>query len=87
MICCIRLYPFWIMVLSVLLIIWGMIVRLSKLRGYLMERGQKKSPKTKDFMMVLSYNENDTAIIYGVAKPADFVAIATKIQAKLDEAK
>ena len=48
-----------------------------------LERGE--SPKTKDFMMVLSYNENDTAIIYGVAKPADFVAIATAIQNDLDE--
>jgi hypothetical protein len=44
-------------------------------------------PKTKDFMMVLNYNSNDTALIYGVAKPADFVAIATAIQAKLAEGK
>ncbi|MEY3846861.1 MAG: hypothetical protein RJA66_1128 [Actinomycetota bacterium] len=44
-------------------------------------------PKTKDFMMVLNYNSKDAAIIYGVAKPADFVAIATAIQAKLAEGK
>jgi hypothetical protein len=44
-------------------------------------------PKTKDFMMVLNYNSNDTALIYGVAKPADFAAIATAIQAKLAEGK
>jgi hypothetical protein len=40
-------------------------------------------PKTKDFMMVLNYNETDTAIIYGVAKPQDFVVLAEAIQAKL----
>ncbi|MEN9965689.1 MAG: hypothetical protein RJA60_686 [Actinomycetota bacterium] len=45
------------------------------------ERGE--SPKTKDFMMVLNYNETDTALIYGVAKPQDFVEIATAIQDKL----
>jgi hypothetical protein len=48
-----------------------------------LERGE--TPKTKDFMMVLNYNEKDTAIIYGVAKPDDFVAIATNIQKALDE--
>jgi hypothetical protein len=42
-------------------------------------------PKTKDFMMVLNYNDKDTAIIYGVARPDDFVALATAIQAKLIE--
>lgn len=42
-------------------------------------------PKTKDFMMVLNYNETDTAIIYGVAKPQDFVVLAEAIQAKLME--
>jgi hypothetical protein len=42
-------------------------------------------PKTKDFMMVLNYNEHDTAIIYGVAKPQDFVDLATAIQVKLME--
>lgn len=42
-------------------------------------------PKTKDFMMVLNYNDKDTAIIYGVARPDDFVALATAIQAKLME--
>jgi hypothetical protein len=42
-------------------------------------------PKTKDFTMVLTYNETDTAIIYGVAKPQDFVVLAEAIQAKLME--
>ena len=42
-------------------------------------------PKTKDFMMVLNYNDHDTALIYGVAKPQDFVEIATAIQVKLME--
>jgi hypothetical protein len=42
-------------------------------------------PKTKDFMMVLKYNETDTAIIYGVAKPQDFVVLAEAIQSKLTE--
>ena len=41
--------------------------------------------KTKDFMMVLNYNPQDVAIIYGVAKPQDFVDIATAIQTKLME--
>jgi hypothetical protein len=41
--------------------------------------------KTKDFMMVLNYNKTDTAIIYGVAKPQDFVDVATAIQSKLME--
>jgi Protein of unknown function (DUF4245) len=41
--------------------------------------------KTKDFMMVLNYNPHDVAIIYGVAKPQDFVDIATAIQSKLME--
>ena len=41
--------------------------------------------KTKDFMMVLNYNKQDVAIIYGVAKPQDFVDIATAIQTKLME--
>ena len=40
-------------------------------------------PKTKDYQMVLKYNSHDVAIIYGVAKPQDFVSIATAIQAKL----
>jgi hypothetical protein len=35
----------------------------------------------------LNYNETDTALIYGVAKPADFVAIAEKIQVELAERK
>jgi hypothetical protein len=42
-------------------------------------------PKTKDFMMVLNYNDHDTALIYGVAKPQDFVDIAKAIQVKLME--
>jgi Protein of unknown function (DUF4245) len=42
-------------------------------------------PKTKDFMMVLKYNETDTAIIYGVANPQDFVVLAEAIQSKLTE--
>lgn len=42
-------------------------------------------PKTKDFLMVLNYNDHDTALIYGVAKPQDFVEIATAIQVKLME--
>lgn len=42
-------------------------------------------PKTKDFMMVLNYNKTDTAIIYGVAKPQDFVVLAQAIQSKLME--
>jgi Protein of unknown function (DUF4245) len=42
-------------------------------------------PKTKDFMMVLNYNDHDTALIYGVAKPQDFVEIAKAIQVKLME--
>jgi hypothetical protein len=42
-------------------------------------------PKTKDYMMVLNYNTKDTVIIYGVAKPQDFVDIATAIQNKLME--
>ena len=42
-------------------------------------------PKTKDFMMVLKYNETDTAIIYGVANPQDFVLLAEAIQSKLTE--
>jgi len=42
-------------------------------------------PKTKDFMMVLNYNDHDTALIYGVAKPQDFVEIAKAIQIKLME--
>lgn len=42
-------------------------------------------PKTKDFMMTLAYNEHDTVIIYGVAKPQDFVEIAKAIQVKLME--
>ena len=46
---------------------------------------REDSPKTKDFMMVLNYNETDTALIYGVAKPADFVEIASAIQDKLTE--
>ena len=50
-----------------------------------LERGE--SPKTKDFMMVLNYNESDTALIYGVAKPQDFVEIATAIQDKLPKGK
>ena len=50
-----------------------------------LERGD--SPKTKDFMMVLNYNETDTALIYGVAKPQDFVEIATAIQDKLPKGK
>jgi Protein of unknown function (DUF4245) len=41
--------------------------------------------KTKDFMMVLNYNKQDVAIMYGVAKPQDFVDIATAIQTKLME--
>jgi hypothetical protein len=44
-------------------------------------------PKTKDFMMVLNYNKTDTAIIYGVAKPQDFVGLAEAIQTKLLEGK
>jgi hypothetical protein len=44
-------------------------------------------PKTKDFMMVLNYNKTDTAIIYGVAKPQDFVVLAEAIQTKLLEGK
>jgi hypothetical protein len=35
--------------------------------------------------MVLKYNKTDVAIIYGVAKPSDFVTIATSIQNKLTE--
>ena len=50
-----------------------------------LERGD--SPKTKDFMMVLNYNDKDTVLIYGVAKPTDFVAIAEKIQDELAEVK
>jgi hypothetical protein len=50
-----------------------------------LERGD--APKTKDFMMVLNYNEKDTVLIYGVAKPTDFVAIAEKIQNELAEVK
>jgi Protein of unknown function (DUF4245) len=42
-------------------------------------------PKTKDYQMVLKYNKTDVAIIYGVAKPSDFVTIATSIQNKLAE--
>jgi len=42
-------------------------------------------PKTKDYMMVLKYNTSDVAIIYGVAKPQDFVEIAKAIQTKLME--
>ena len=42
-------------------------------------------PKTKDFMMVLNYNQQDTVIIYGVAKPQDFVEIGKAIQTKLME--
>jgi len=42
-------------------------------------------PKTKDFSMVLNYNGHDIAIIYGIAKPQDFVDIATAIQTKLME--
>jgi hypothetical protein len=38
-------------------------------------------------MMVLNYNETDAALIYGVAKPADFVEIATAIQAQLPKGK
>ena len=41
--------------------------------------------KTKDFMMVLNYNKQDVAIMYGVAHPQDFVDIGTAIQAKLME--
>ena len=41
--------------------------------------------KTKDFMMVLNYNKQDVAIMYGVAKPQDFVDIGTAIQTKLME--
>jgi hypothetical protein len=36
-------------------------------------------------MMVLNYNDHDTALIYGVAKPQDFVEIAKAIQVKLME--
>jgi hypothetical protein len=50
-----------------------------------LERGD--TPKTKDFMMVLNYNATDTAILYGVANPEDFVSIATAIQSELDERK
>jgi Protein of unknown function (DUF4245) len=50
-----------------------------------LERGE--TPKTKDFMMVLNYNNTDTAIIYGVANPEDFVSIATAIQTDLDKGK
>jgi hypothetical protein len=46
-----------------------------------------ETPKTKDFMMVLNYNATDTAILYGVASPEDFVSIATAIQTDLDERK
>lgn len=42
-------------------------------------------PKTKDFAMVLNYNEQDTVIIYGVAHAEDFTAIANAIQVKLME--
>lgn len=42
-------------------------------------------PKTKDFVMVYNYNDKDVALIYGVAKPQDFVEIATAIQIKLME--
>ncbi|MFM6940187.1 MAG: DUF4245 domain-containing protein [Rhodoluna sp.] len=42
-------------------------------------------PKTKDFAMVLNYNQHDVAIIYGVAHPEDFTEIATAIQTKLME--
>ena len=44
-----------------------------------------ESPRTKDFMMVLNYNETDTAILYGVAKPQDFVDIANNVQKDLAE--
>lgn len=44
-----------------------------------------ESPRTKDFMMVLNYNDTDTAILYGVAKPQDFVDIATNVQIELAE--
>ena len=44
-----------------------------------------ESPRTKDFMMVLNYNDTDTAILYGVAKPQDFVDIATNVQKDLAE--
>jgi hypothetical protein len=37
--------------------------------------------------MVLNYNKTDTAIIYGVAKPQDFVVLAEAIQTKLLEGK
>ena len=42
-------------------------------------------PKTKDFAMVLKYNKQDVAIIYGVAHQDDFTAIANAIQVKLME--
>lgn len=42
-------------------------------------------PKSKDYAMVLSYNEHDVVILYGVAKTQDFQQLATAVQVKLME--